>query len=162
MASKLCKLRFLSIKAITLIVLDHQHCLRTYTVFAHGNAQGVYIGYRQVLGGGRLHECSARKFEYQYLFYGLPPCFTSSRARPTVIMMSSQHVLLLTCTLPGHNYILEHAVIFSTTKPKKKHLLTIIYLNNVLISSMLIYKTCWPVQSSLRVTGHHHLIQTHH
>ena len=52
MASKLCKLRFLSIKAITLIVLDHQHCLRTYTVFAHGNAQGVYIGYRQVLGVG--------------------------------------------------------------------------------------------------------------
>ena len=97
------------------------------------------------------------------IFYGLPPCFTSSRARSTIIMMSSQHVLLLTCTLPGHNYILEHAVKFSTTTTHytKKHLLTIIYLNDVLISSKVMYKTYWPVQSSLRVTVHHHLIHTH-
>ena len=39
------------------------------------------------------------------IYYGLPPCFTSSRARSTIIMMSSQHVLLVTCTLPGHKVL---------------------------------------------------------
>ena len=35
-----------------------QHLVILTVVVTRGNAQGVYIGYREVLGGGHLHECS--------------------------------------------------------------------------------------------------------
>ena len=103
-ASQLCKLRYFR-KCYSVISLRSSTTSEnTYRIRPWKRPGHLYWIYRQVLRGGRIHESLARKFEYHY-FLWIAAMFHKLKDRSTIIMMLSQHVLLLTCTLPGHNYI---------------------------------------------------------